>query len=151
MRHELFRSIELLSKTFPFCNCFNRTIHWRDNRNISKKNHLWTMQKLSWAYFGPYTQNAIFHVEIYSVGNFFPSSSLYIFRYMVVNLIFPACTSQIHPEQTRTLNTFELFHFFVCCHSSDIVSWSSSHLTLATTNLFLCIVCRSRHIFSTHT
>lgn len=31
--------------------------------------------------------------------------------FMVVNLIFQACTSQIHPEQIRTLNTFEPFYF----------------------------------------
>lgn len=102
MRHELFRSIELLSKTFPFCNCFNRTIHWRDNRNISKKNHLWTMQKLSWAYFGPYTQNAIFHVEIYSVGNFFS-------LFLSIHLPIYGCEfdiSSLHKSNTSWANTY---------------------------------------------
>lgn len=55
---EMAPSIEIVYRKLSRPSHLSRS----DNRNISKKNHLWVMQQLSWAYFGG--TNVIRHVEI---------------------------------------------------------------------------------------
>lgn len=132
-------SIGLLSKTFRHCNCLNRT---SDNRNISKKNHLWTMQKLSWAYFGT---NAIFsmHEDIFSIM-FCVCESVFVCVRVCHGCEFDI--SNLYKSNTSWANTY--FEYIWVISFSFYIYFnaflSRSHFTIFL-NQFLCIVCRRRH------
>lgn len=74
-----------------------------DNRNISKKNHLWTMQKLSQAYFGPHK-----HIQSFSKCHF-PCGNLFGLFFSPVCIFLYGCEfdiSSLHKSNTSWANTY---------------------------------------------